>query len=145
MAGAHAADAFTIHEGADTPATIPIIALWGRLLVPLQGDVRDTQLQELEMRILNHIAEHGASGLVIDVSGVVMMDSHLCATVGRMAAAARMMGVTSVVCGLAPAIALTLEAMDLGMEWVETTLGLEAAMDRLGVRIVRNDDEEVEW
>jgi rsbT antagonist protein RsbS len=140
----HADEAWVVHQGGSAPSPIPIIALWGRLLVPLQGDVGDTQLQELEERLLSRIAQRGANGLVIDVSGVVVMDSHLCATLSRMAAAARMMGVPSVMCGIAPAMALTLEAMDLRMEWVETSLGLESALGRLGVQVVRGSDSEEE-
>ncbi|NUP06515.1 MAG: STAS domain-containing protein [Polyangiaceae bacterium] len=126
----------------NAPSAIPIISLWGRLLVPLQGDIRDTQLQELEERLLNTIRDHGAEGLVIDASGVTMLDSHLCATLGRTAAAARLMGVRAVLCGLDPTVAMTLEAMGLALEHVETALVLESALDQLGVRVVRDEGED---
>jgi rsbT antagonist protein RsbS len=120
-------------------APIPIIPLWDRLVVSLQGDIRDEQLRDLERRLLGHIREKGAEGVAIDASGLWMLDSHLCSALGRIAAATQMMGVRPVVCGLSPDIAMTLEAMGFELEGVETSLGLETALARLGVRVMLED------
>jgi rsbT antagonist protein RsbS len=124
-----------------TTSQIPIIDLWGQLLVALQGDIRDSQVDELERRLLTHIREGGADGLVLDCSGVWMMDSHLCATLGRLAAAARLMGVRPVLCGLGPAVVMTLQTMGIELEGIETALGLEGALEKLGLEIVRHAPE----
>jgi rsbT antagonist protein RsbS len=123
--------------------TIPIIELWGNLLVPLQGDIPDSQADELQSRLLEMIRQRGADGLVIDASGVWMMDSHLCATLGRLASAARLMGTRPVLCGLAPTMVLTLQMMGIDLDGIETALGLEAAMDILGVRVLRESGHEL--
>jgi rsbT antagonist protein RsbS len=116
-----------------TTYAIPIIQLWGNLLVPLQGDISDSQAERLQGELLVRIRQTGASGLAIDVSGVSVIDSHLCALLANLVSAARLMGVTSVLCGLTPEIVMTLQAMGIELEHVETALSLELALERLGV------------
>lgn len=121
---------------------IPILELWGRLVVPLQGDITDTQMETLQERVLRRVRATAPSGLVIDVTGVWMMDSHLCAVLGRMAGAARLMGTRPVLSGLNPTIVMTLQTMGVELTTVETTVSLETALERLGVLPEDEDDEE---
>jgi rsbT antagonist protein RsbS len=113
--------------------TIPVIELWGRLLVPLQGDMTDSQMERLRSRVLTRIREHGAEGLVVDASGLWMVDSHLCALLGRMVASARLMGVRAILAGLSPQVVITLEEMGISLEGAATAINLEAALEQLGV------------
>jgi rsbT antagonist protein RsbS len=121
---------------------IPILELWGRLVVPLQGDITDTQMEALQERVLRRVRASAPSGLVIDVTGVWMMDSHLCAVLGRMAGAARLMGTRPVLSGLNPTIVMTLQTMGVELTTVETTVSLETALERLGVLPEDQDEEE---
>jgi rsbT antagonist protein RsbS len=112
---------------------IPILELWGRLVVPLQGDVTDTHMDRLQERVLRRVRASAPSGLILDVTGVWMMDSHLCSVLGRMAAAARLMGTRPILSGLSPAIVMTLQTMGVTLETIETTVNVEDALERLGV------------
>jgi rsbT antagonist protein RsbS len=115
---------------------IPIISLWGQLVVPLQGDIADQQMTELSSEVLARIARGGsAEGLVIDASGVWLVDSHLCAAIARLANAARLMGVPTVLCGLNADVVLTLQAMGFELEGIVTSLGLEEALEELGISV----------
>lgn len=118
-----------------TTHTIPVVELWGQLLVPLQGDIRDSQIDELKRSILERIRDRGPSGMVIDASGVWMMDSHLCATVGKIAAAARLMGVRAVLTGLSAEVVITLQEMGIELEEIDTAIDLEAGLEKLGLRV----------
>jgi rsbT antagonist protein RsbS len=128
----------------DGTHVIPVIELWGQLLVPLQGELGDRQMDDLQTNVLERIRDRGAEGVVIDASGVWMMDSHLCAVLGRLAGAARLMGARAVLCGLGPDVVMTLQSMGIDLEGVDTALGLEAALELLGVRPFDEDDEEEE-
>lgn len=66
-----------------------------------------------------------------------MVDSHLCAALARLAAAAQLMGVRSVLCGLSTDIVMTLLSLGFELRGVETSLGLEDALAQLGVRVER--------
>lgn len=136
----------------DSHNPIPVIELWGRLVVPLQGDITDSQVDQLQETVLERIKGRGADGLVIDCSGVWLMDSHLCAVLGRLAGAARLMGTPPVLCGLSPSVVMTLQSMGIDLDGIETALGLEAALEHLGLEVRRpetdgddvGDEEEVQ-
>jgi rsbT antagonist protein RsbS len=117
----------------DDDFAIPIVRLWEHLLVPIQGEISDQQAAELSADVLEAVHRTGATNLLIDVSGVAVMDSHLCATFARLAASARMMGVHSVISGLTPEIVMTLQTMGVELEEIHTTLSLEEALVMLGI------------
>jgi rsbT antagonist protein RsbS len=127
---------------------IPIIEIWGQLLVPLQGDIGDQQMADLSSRLLDRIRDVGAEGLVIDASGVWMVDSHLCSEIGKLASAARFMGARAVLCGLGPDVVMTLQMMGFELQGVQTAMRLDAALELLGLRAVKlkvdEDDEDDE-
>jgi rsbT antagonist protein RsbS len=113
---------------------IPVIRLWGVLLVPLQGDITDAQVSRLVSTVLGEIRRGVGNGVVIDLSGLEIVDSHLCAAFTNLASAARYMGATTVLCGLSAEIAMTLQSMGIELEGVKTTLTLEQALAALGLR-----------
>lgn len=113
---------------------IPIIALWDALLVPLQGDITDGQAARLTDSVLGALQEGGYRALVLDLSGLWLVDSHLCAVLAHLATSARLMGAETVLAGLRPDVTLTLLAMDVTLDGPATALSLEQALERLGVR-----------
>jgi rsbT antagonist protein RsbS len=118
---------------------LPIIKLWNLILVPLQGDITDALADRLRENVLETINTSGAEGLVIDVTGVWMIDSHLCAVISNLAASARLMGTRSIICGMSAEIALTLQTMGVDMAGVKTALTVEEAFSILGVRPVKKE------
>jgi rsbT antagonist protein RsbS len=103
------------------------------LLIPLQGDVDDLQGEALCSDVLQAIERSRISGLVIDVTGLWLMDSHLCSVLSILASSAALMGTRTVICGLSPQIAITLQTMGLDMPDVATVPCLEDAVGLLGV------------
>src|SRR5262245_8886175 len=115
---------------------IPIIRLWHLLLVPLQGQIDDELAEVLVSELLQKIQQSEVDGLIMDVTGLWLMDSHLCAVLSQIASAARLMGTRTVICGMAPEIALTLQTMGLELANIASELSLEQALTRLGVGIL---------
>lgn len=113
---------------------IPIIKFWEFLLVPLQGDMTDDMAGQLVSAVLDRIHKEGSSGLVIDITGLWLVDSHLCAVLSQLASAAKLMGAQTLISGMKPEIAMALETMGITLQNVTTTLDLETALDLLGVR-----------
>src|SRR4051812_18631060 len=116
---------------------IPVIELWGHLLVPLQGDIGDRQMQDMIDDVLRRLASRGADGLVIDASGIWIVDSHLCSGLGKLATAASIMGVPSVLCGLSADVVVTLQNMGFELSEVKTATTLEQALEKLGIFVQR--------
>lgn len=113
---------------------IPIIRLWNLLLVPVQGELTDSQAEQLREEVLGEIHAAGSEGLVLDVTGLWLMDSHLCAVLTRLAQSASLMGTKTVVCGMSADIVLTIQGMGLELRGVRTMLTLEEALLDFGVR-----------
>lgn len=120
---------------------IPVIELWGHLLVPLQGDIGDQQMQDMIDDVLRRIASQGADGLVIDASGIWLVDSHLCAGLGKLATAASIMGVPSVLCGLSSEVVMTLQNMGFELSEVRMAATLEHALEKLGIFVQRRQQQ----
>jgi rsbT antagonist protein RsbS len=112
---------------------IPVIQLWQRIVVPLQGDVTDETAAVLVDDVLRTIRDTSAAGLVIDVTGMWTMDSHLCHVIANLAAAAKLMGTPTVICGMSAPIAMTLQTMGADFRLAQTALTLEDALEGLGV------------
>lgn len=121
--------------------TIPVIDLWGHLLVPLQGDIGDQQMQDMIDSVLRRISTRGAEGLVIDASGIWIVDSHLCAGLGKLATSASIMGVPSVLCGLSADVVITLQSMGFELNEVRTATTLERALEMLGVTVQKRQKQ----
>lgn len=113
---------------------IPIIRLWHLLLVPLQGEMTDDVAGRLMSEVLERIYRDGSSGLVIDITGLWIIDSHLCSVLSQISDAAVLMGARTVICGMKPEIALTLETMGVHLDNITSSLDLEGALALLGVQ-----------
>jgi rsbT antagonist protein RsbS len=118
------------------PTRLPIIKLWDQILVPLQGEITDAIAERLREDVLRTIHDSGAAGLVLDITGVWMMDSHLCSVLSRLASAARLMGASTILTGMSPDTAITLQTMGVELEGVRTALTVEDAFEFLGIRRV---------
>ena len=121
---------------------LPIIKLWDRIVVPIQGEITDELAGQLSQEILREIHQSGAHGLVLDLTGVWIMDSHLCSVLSNLASAARLMGTPTIISGLSPEIAMTLQTMGVELVSVQTALTLEQALAMLGLDVQRAEDAD---
>ncbi len=127
--------------GAPERVRVPVIRLWQRLVVVLQGDISDEVAARLTDDVLEEIRRSGAAGLVLDVSGILVVDSHLVHVLSSLAQAALIMGTPAVVCGMSPEVAMTLQMMGAEPKFMQTALSLEDALRRLGVRVLLERDQ----
>lgn len=116
---------------------VPIIRLWDVLLVPIQGELLDQEAELLRLEVLARIHDEGAAGLILDLSGVWTLDSHLCSVVVHLSRAARLLGTVTLVCGLSPEVALTVQSMGLDLAAGRTTRSLGEALSELGIQPTR--------
>ena len=107
---------------------IPIIHISGRLLVSIQIEMTDRLLTRLKDDVASAIDRGGASGLVIDVAGIEAMDSFISRSICDLALIARLMGVPTVLCGIRPAVAMTLSEMGIDMRGVPSALDVDRAV-----------------
>ncbi len=120
---------------------LPVISVWNHILVPLQGEISDAVAEKLGDQVLETIRDTGAEGLIIDLTAIWMVDSHLCAVLSRLAASARLMGAHSIMCGMNAQVAITLQTMGIDMDAVRTALTLEEAFKSLGIGRLESKDD----
>lgn len=101
------------------------------LLVPLQGPVDRALFEELRDRLLDHLARHGPRGIVIDMSGVEVMDRHDFEQLRGVVDCATLMGVPTIFACIRPGIAAGLTMLDIDDRWLTATRTVEKAMARL--------------
>ena len=107
---------------------IPLLELRGVVVVTIQTELHDRAAEGLQRRILERIAETNPKGLLIDVTGLPVVDSFLGRLLRDTALMARMMGVPTVLVGLQPAVAITLTELGLDLPGIHTDLDLERGL-----------------
>lgn len=112
---------------------VPTIRIWNLLLVPLQGDIGDDLAAQMKQDVLYQIQQTETHGLIVDVTGLWMLDSHMCWVLSNLASSAALMGVDTYLCGLSADVALTLQSMNLDLPGVNIVSSLEQALEALGV------------
>jgi len=110
--------------------TIPIIKLYDIILVSIQIELSDNLVIQLRDDITEEIRNTGANGLIIEVSGIDILDSFIARSIRDIAQIAKLMGVHTILVGLDPDMAITLVEMGLTLSGVSTALNLESAIEK---------------
>lgn len=117
--------------GPAMPDEMPIIRLGMNLLVTLRGDLVDSSVERVEEEVTREVAALRATGLLIDVSGLGVIDSYVARVIARLAAMIRLLGADTAIVGIQPAVAITLVELGVPMADVHTALDAEQGMARL--------------
>ncbi|HEX8136052.1 MAG TPA: STAS domain-containing protein [Pyrinomonadaceae bacterium] len=123
-------------------ARIPILKLGRVLIVPIQVDMDDQTVIQLQERILTGLEMTGARGILIDISLLEMVDSFIGRMLSDIAAMARIMDARTVVVGMQPAVAITLVELGLELKGVETVLNVDEGYKLLRAEFDASDEEE---
>jgi rsbT antagonist protein RsbS len=114
---------------------IPILKLGKALLVTVQVDMHDRLAKALEEDLTLKIIEANAQGVLIDISGLDIVDSFMGRMLDTIAAVARMLGAETVVVGMRPPVAITLVELGLTLASVKTALNVERGMAIIGMKV----------
>jgi rsbT antagonist protein RsbS len=114
---------------------IPILKMGETLLVTIQVDMHDRIAAALEEDLTGRIAETGAKGVLIDISSLEIVDSFIGRMLDNIAAVSRILDAETVVCGMRPAVAITLVELGLSLSGVKTALNVERGMELIRKRL----------
>ena len=112
---------------------IPILALGDCLLVSIQVDMHDRLALSLQEDLTERIVQHHATGVLIDISSLEVVDSFIGRVLGNIAAIAHLLDAETVVVGMRPAVAITLVELGLSLAGVRTALDVTR-----GMALIRN-------
>jgi len=107
----------------------PVTSIWeGVLLLPLVGIVDSQRTQDIMEKVLSRISESQARVFVMDISGVVTVDTGVANNFIRITQATRLMGCESIISGISPNVARTLVELGANVGEVRTTATLRDAL-----------------
>lgn len=110
---------------------IPILRMGEFLLVTVQVDIHDRLALTLQDDLANAVVRHGSRGVLIDISGLEIVDSFIGRVIGDIAAITRVLDAETVVVGMRPAVAITLVELGVALPGVRTALDVERGMSLL--------------
>jgi rsbT co-antagonist protein RsbR len=122
--------------------TTPVVKLWeGVLAVPLVGTLDSARTQVVMEKLLEALVETGSQHAIVDITGVLAVDTQVAQHLLKTVMAARLMGAECVISGIRPQIAQTI--VSLGIEFGDIVTkasladALRHALRREGVDVVR--------
>ena len=124
----------------DTAGTdrIPLQLIQGCLVASIQVDLTDDVLTRFRRELLDRIDSTHVHGVVLDVSGVEVMDAVDFELLRTTMAMASVMGATPVIVGLKPGIVSALMDLDVDIRDIRAALNLDDAL-----KLLRQPDEAV--
>ncbi len=123
----------------------PVLQVRERLLIlPIIGVIDPQRARQLTEQLLQGIRTNRAKVVVIDITGVPVMDATVANHLVQTVEAARLLGATVIITGLSPEIAQTLVTIGVDLGKMNTVGdlqgGIEEAERALGYRVVPLND-----
>lgn len=100
----------------ETPA-IPLLD--GVLLVPIVGNLDTRRTSLLQERVLDAIFRQRARAVLLDLTGVAVIDTQVAQAIQQLVAAIKLLGTQTIVTGISPQVAQTVSQLGLGFEDVQ--------------------------
>ncbi|GLZ43454.1 STAS domain-containing protein [Actinokineospora sp. NBRC 105648] len=124
--------------------TTPVVKLWdGVLAVPLVGTLDSARTQVVMEKLLESLVSTGAAHAIIDITGVLAVDTQVAQHLLKTVMAARLMGAECTISGIRPHIAQTIVGLGIEFGDIPTKASLadalRHALKRSGVDFVRAD------
>lgn len=115
----------------------------GLLIMPIVGVVDTHRAQQLTQVLLHAIRDHRARIVVMDITGVPIVDSRVANHLIQSVDAARLMGAKVILTGLSPEVAQALVTVGVNLETITTRgdlqSGIEAAYRQLHLKTVKHE------
>lgn len=119
----------------------PVLQIVDRLVIlPVVGMVDTERARQLTESLLQAVRDRRARVVIMDITGVPIVDSKVANHLVQTVDAARLMGADVIVTGISPEIAQTLVTIGADLDGVQTLGDLQGGFDeaarRLGLRLV---------
>jgi rsbT co-antagonist protein RsbR len=112
--------------------SVPVIPISARTLVlPLVGSLDSARLQQLQEQSLQAIERTSARTLVLDVTGVPIVDSQVAQGLLNVVQACRLLGAQTILVGIRPEVAQAMVSVGIDMQAVRTFSDLQSALGQL--------------
>lgn len=108
---------------------LPILTIDDRvLLAPLVGNLDSRRADALRQRVLERLAELRAHTVIIDITGITVIDTAVAKALIDTATAIRLLGARTIISGIRPTVAQTLVHLNIGLHEITIAPNPEAAL-----------------
>ncbi|MBU0494667.1 MAG: GAF domain-containing protein [Chloroflexi bacterium] len=112
-----------------TELSTPVIQIWDQVLVlPLIGGIDQDRSRQIMETLLEGITQHQARVVIIDVTGVPIIDSWVANHLLHTAQATELLGARCVLTGISPDIAQSIVGLDLPLTKLTTLPNVQAGI-----------------
>jgi rsbT antagonist protein RsbS len=116
---------------------VPILKKRDYLIASIQAVLTDRDLVSLLDRLVAQVGRFRSLGVILDVTGLDVMDSFSVRTLRDMAHMIRLRGAITVIVGIQPEVAFTMVQLGLSLEGIPTALDLEEGLAYLDGQLKR--------
>jgi DNA-binding LacI/PurR family transcriptional regulator/anti-anti-sigma regulatory factor len=110
----------------------PVIPLLpGVLLIPLIGAIDIERANHVITSVLDALKDHSANHVLIDITGVPIIDTHVATMLIQLGQMARLLGARSTLVGVRPEIAQSIVGLGIDLTAIDTHATLAAALNTL--------------
>jgi anti-anti-sigma regulatory factor len=131
----------TLHDAFDRESALagivrelgsPVIPLLPEvLLIPLVGAIDSRRAQQVIEAVLQGVSSHQATTVLLDISGVPLVDTQVANSLLQAARAARLLGARVILIGVRPEIAQSIVGLGIELSQIATEPTLAAALRSL--------------
>lgn len=115
----------------------PILKLGNTLIASVQEALVDADLVGLRDELVAEVKVYRATGVIIDVTVLDVLDSFAARTLRNIAQMTQLIGARTVIVGIQPDVAFSMVQLGLTLQGTETALDLEEGLALLDVKFGR--------
>lgn len=119
---------------------VPILKQGPYLIASMQAALRDADLIKLRDALTEQVGTYRSRAVIIDVTGLDVLDSFACRTLSDIASMVRLRGAETVIVGIQPEVAFSMVRLGIRLEGVATALDLEEGLEYMKRKVERIDD-----
>lgn len=109
----------------------PILKQRDYLIASVQAVLTDEALTQLRDRLVEQVGQYRSSGVILDVTGMDVMDSFSVKILQELAYMIRLRGAETVIVGIQPDVAMAMIQLGLVLKDIATALDLEEGLSYL--------------
>lgn len=107
---------------------VPILKQGQYLIATIQSALTDKDVQRLQDDLMEQVGAVRARGIIVDVTGVDVMDSFAARSLRTIAHMTKLRGADTVIVGIQPEVAFTMVQLGMTFEDVRTSLDLDEGL-----------------
>jgi len=110
---------------------VPILRQGDVLIGSIQAALTDAEMLSFQTELSERVGAHRSRGVVVDVTGLDVIDSFSARTLQGIAQTVKLRGAHTVIVGIQPEVAFAMVQLGLLLDGVSTALDLDEGMARL--------------